>query len=182
VQESAVAIKYAKALFDSALAEERTDRVRGDMSSLLRLRDEEPAFLGFLISPEVLSEQKIEFIRTVFEPRVAPLVASLLRLLVEKARINLLPLICQEFEQLAQEHEGVLRAEVFTATPLASDQEDRLKEELGRITGKNILVESRLEPEVLGGVVVHLGNKIIDHSLRYGFKRLRESLLQVEVN
>lgn len=182
MQESAVALKYARALFDSAVDEGSVDATAADVASLAGLKREDPTFLDFLVSPEVLTEHKLEFIDTVFAPRMSPLVANFLRLLVNKSRINFLDEMCEEFERLSEEHKGVLRAQVMTAVPLAPDQESALQSRLSRITGKEIRLEKRVDPNVLGGVVVYLGNKILDGSLRHDLKRLREKLLHAEVN
>ena len=182
MQESAVALKYARALFDSAVEEGKVDETAADVASVAALKKEDPTFLDFLVSPEVLTEHKLEFIDAVFAPRLIPLVANFLRLLVNKARINFLEEMCEEFERLAEEHKGKLRAQVLTAVPLEQDQEAKLKDRLNRITGKEILLEKRVDPQILGGMVVHLGNKILDGSLRHDLKRLRERLLHAEVN
>jgi F-type H+-transporting ATPase subunit delta len=182
VRESTVAHKYARAVFDSALEAGSTGPVGADLDALRALEQDDPAFLRYLISPEVLTDRKLAFVETVFQPRVTPLAAHLLRLLVEKARIEFLPEICEEYRRLAEEHRGILRAQVMSAVPLSGGQEATLKTELDRITGKNVVLEKKVDPSILGGVVVHLGNQIIDRSLRYGIRRLREGLLHVEVN
>jgi F-type H+-transporting ATPase subunit delta len=168
VRETAVAHKYVRALFDSAREEGTLDRVAGDMDALGRLETEDAAFLGFLVSPEVPTERKMEFLEAVFAPRLSGLAVDFLRLLVDKARIDLLPEMCREFAGLYEEHQGI--------------QEARLKAELDRLTGKQVVLEKRVDRELLGGVVVHLGNTIIDRSLRHGIKRMRETLLRAEVN
>lgn len=182
MRETAVAAKYVKAVFDSALEEGTLDRVAGDLDSLGRLETEDPSFLSFLVSPEVPTEQKMEFIAKVFEPRLSGLATNFLRLTVDKARINLLPDMCREFAALYEEHQGVQRAQVLTAVPLTGEQETRLKTELDRLTGKNVVLEKRVDRDIMGGVVVQLGNKIIDRSFRHGIKRMRETLLRAEVN
>jgi F-type H+-transporting ATPase subunit delta len=182
VRETAVAHKYVRALFDSAREEGTLDRVAGDMDALGRLETEDAAFLGFLVSPEVPTERKMEFLEAVFAPRLSGLAVDFLRLLVDKARIDLLPEMCREFAGLYEEHQGIQRARIETAVPLTGDQEARLKAELDRLTGKQVVLEKRVDRELLGGVVVHLGNTIIDRSLRHGIKRMRETLLRAEVN
>ena len=178
----AVSHKYARALFDEAVERGVAQRVSDDLVSLLELEEEEPAFLTFLLSPEVSEKQKIEFLRTVFGPRVDPLVVDFLHLLVEKGRMPFLASICRDYQGLFEEHQGLLRAKVLTAVPLDADRERRLKSELDRVTGKNVVLEKKVDPSILGGVVVHLGNKIIDRSLRRGLRELGRSLLRVEVS
>lgn len=182
MRNSVIAGKYAKALFDASLEEGRTDKVSADIDALSGLHQEDEAFLNFLLSPEVLTESKMEFIAKVFQSRMDPLSTNFLRLLVDKGRINLLPEACEAYRELAEEHRGVLRARVVTAVALDGEREARLKRELDRITGKSVILDKKVDPSILGGVVVHMGNKIIDSSLKQGLKRLGESLLHAEVN
>ena len=177
-----VSHKYAKALFDESVERKLTQKVAADLQALMDLRVEDPAFLNFLNSPEVLTEHKTEFIRSVFGPRTDRLVIDFLHLLVEKGRINFLPEICRDFARLTEEHHGMLRAQVLTAVPLDSEREARLVRELARVTGKQIVLEKKVDPSILGGVVVHMGTKIVDRSLRRGLKELAHNLLHVEVN
>jgi len=105
-----------------------------------------------------------------------------LELLIDKKRIAILPEIVEVFDRLMEEHRGVLRAQVYTAIALTSEAERRLKSGLDRLTGKNVMLEKRIDPYVLGGVVVHLGNRILDGSLRNGLSILSETLHRAEVN
>jgi F-type H+-transporting ATPase subunit delta len=177
---SGVASKYARALFAEARERGRLERVTADMDALRAIPAEDRAFMDFLLSPEVLTESKLAFVGAVFSARTDPLVANFLRLLVDKGRIGLLPEIAVAFRGLVEEEQGVLRARVESAVPLAADQETRLKQDLDRLTGKQVVLEKAVVPSVLGGVVVHLGNRIIDRSLRRGLERLAAHLRFVE--
>ncbi len=182
MQTGAIADKYAKALFAAAQDAGRVQKVAADMASLLRLRDEDPAFLNFLVSPEVGPEHKTAFILTVFGPRLDPLAVNFLRLLIDKGRIKLLAHTCGEFRRLTEEYRGLMRARVVSAAALDGEQEARIKRELDRITGKDVILDRHVDPALLGGVVVHLGTKIIDRSLRRGLKELSDSLLRAELS
>jgi F-type H+-transporting ATPase subunit delta len=182
MRTTTVAHKYAKALFDASVEAGRVQKIAAGVASIRHLEEEEPSFLNFLTSPEVLTERKTEFILTVFGPRLDEMVVNFLRLLVDKKRIALLSEIGAQYQLLIEEHQGLLRAPVLTATPLSADQEARLKRELDRITRKDVILEKRVDPTILGGVIVFLGPKIIDRSLRRGLKQLAENLLQAEVS
>jgi F-type H+-transporting ATPase subunit delta len=182
MKQIAVAQKYARALFEASLEEGSLDRVSKDLSSLGDLEESDPAFLKFLVSPKVQTEHKLAFIHAVFGPRLAPMAVRFLELLMEKGRIAILPEIAEAFDRLSEEHEGVLRAQVYTAVALSSEAERRLKTGLDRLTGKNVVLEKRVDPHVLGGVVVHLGTRILDGSLRNGLRILSENLHHAEVN
>jgi F-type H+-transporting ATPase subunit delta len=173
----AVARKYARALFEASTREGNAERVNADLEGLLALREEDPAFLGFLVSPEVPTDQKHAFIKAVFEPRLDPMMIGFLRLLVDKGRIVNLPEIGKIYRELTEKQRGMLRALVILAAALHPDQENRLIAELSRISGRKVILEKRMDPSILGGVVVHLGDKIIDRSVRGGLKTMSEALL-----
>ena len=182
MKEISVAYKYARALFEASEEEGSLDRVGLDLAGLGKLEETDPAYLRFLVSPRMLTEHKLEFLRAVFGSRVAPMTLHFLELLIEKKRIDILPDIVNAFDKLMEEHRSVLRAQVYSAVALTPDAERRLKSGLDRLTGKNIMLEKRIDPHVLGGLVVHLGTRILDGSLRNGLRILSENLHRAEVN
>jgi len=177
VLDVAVARKYARALFSAALKAGNAERVHKDLDSLRALRDEDPAYLNFLVSPQVDTGQKHAFIRAVFDPKVDPLVAGFLRLLVDKGRIVNLPRICEEFERLSEENRGIIRVGVISASALDADHEKRLNEELARLSGRKVILEKKVDASLIGGVVLHYQDKIIDRSIRRGLKTMSDALL-----
>jgi ATP synthase F1 delta subunit len=98
-----------------------------------------------------------------------------------KKRVDQIPGILEKFHDLSRAHRGIVRARVRTAVTLEPALEEQLKAKLGRMTGKTIEVESRVDPEILGGVVVEFENQIIDRSVRRGLDDLRDSLMKVRV-
>ena len=173
--------RYARAIFGAALEENKLPRVAGDLANVLAVNRQNPAFLNFLLTPEVLTDGKEEFIRTVIGPWADPLTVNFLFLLMDKKRTAHLTEICRDVQMLYEEHQGLVRAEVLSAVALDPAQEARLKRELDRLTGKDVRLEKRVDPSVLGGVIVHLGKKVIDRSLRRGLRELGDRLLHVEV-
>src|SRR5262245_31350358 len=123
MREISVAYKYARALFEASEEEGSLDRVSLELSGLGKLNDTDPAFHRFLVSPKVLTEHKLEFLRAVFASRVAPMTLHFLELLIDKKRIAILPEIVEAFDRLMEEHRSVLRAQVYSAVALSSDAE-----------------------------------------------------------
>ncbi len=103
--------RYARAIFGAALEENKLPRVAGDLANVLALNRQDPAFLNFLLTPEVLTDGKEEFIRTVIGPWADPLTVNFLLLLMDKKRIAHLTEICRDVQQLYEEHQGLVRAE-----------------------------------------------------------------------
>jgi F-type H+-transporting ATPase subunit delta len=182
MKQIAIALKYARALFETSRDEGSLERVNENLAGLGQLEQTDPGYLKFLVSPQVLTEHKVQFLHTVFGSRLEPMTMHFLELLVHKGRIGILPEIVEVFQKLVEEHQEVLRARVFTAVPLSAEAERRLKTGLDRLTGKDVLLEKRVDPTVLGGVVVHLGPRILDGSLQNGLRILSETLHHAEVN
>ena len=173
--------KYATALFNAALKENAIDQVAGDMASLGQLISHDGRFVKYLESPQVPTGDKRSVLKSTFEKRISSATYRFLRLVLDKKRVNYLPKMAVEFEDLVRQHKGIVRAQVTTAVPLERDQADRLAGELGRITGKTVEIDSRVDPGVLGGVIVAYDNQIIDRSVRRGLDDLRETLMKVRV-
>jgi len=177
VLDVAVARKYARALFSAALKAGNAERVHQDLNAFLALRNEDPAFLNFLVSPQVDSAQKHAFIKAVFDPKVDPLVGGFLRLLVDKGRIVNLPRICEEYGRMSEEHRGIIRIGVISAGPLEGDQEKKLAEILARRSGRQVILEKKVDPAIIGGIILHYQDRIIDRSIRRGLKTMSDALL-----
>ncbi len=181
MRTTTISHRYARAIFGAALEENILSRVAGDLANVLTLHRRDPAFLNFLMTPEVLTDGKEEFIRAAFGSQLDPLTVNFLLLLMDKKRIAHLPGICEDVRKLYEEQQGLLRAEVLSAVPLDAAQEARLKQELDRLSGMDVRLEKRLDPSVLGGVVVHMGKQVIDRSLRRGLRELGDRLLHTEL-
>lgn len=176
-----VAGKYALALFNVALKRNELDAVAEDLESVDGLGRLAPAFGRTLASPTVTTEHKRELLATALGKRVTATTFSALNLLLDKQRISLLPRLAEEFRELVLRHKDIIHAVAWTAVPLDAPQTERLKTALGRLSGKTIEVENRVDERVLGGVVIGFGEKILDGSVRRGLDDLRESLMKVRV-
>ena len=100
-----------------------------------------------------------------------------MRLLSQRKRLLLLPYIARALDKLSDQRSGVIRALVTTATAMPDSYYTRLKEQLERSTGRKIVLEKTVDPEILGGVVTRIGDRVIDGSLRSKLASMREALL-----
>lgn len=107
---------------------------------------------------------------------LAPLVANLLRLLVERRRISEIEAIAQAYRTLVDERVGRVRAVVTSAAALSGDQTERLGAALAALTRKQIVLETRVDPALIGGVVAQVGSTLLDGSLRTQLESLRGKL------
>jgi F-type H+-transporting ATPase subunit delta len=179
---SEVGKKYASALFKLTKKEKLTDPVLEEFRSISRILRENPTFKNFLEAPQILEKDKKDFLKGLFEGKISEVLLSFLTLLVDRKRIKYLLDIFPEYERLVKEEKGILLAEVTTAIPLKEAFYQRLKEKLERKTQKKIEMIKRVDPDIIGGVVVVLGDKVIDHSIRYQLGELKERVSEVRVH
>ncbi len=166
--------RYARAAFELA-------RDRGELEvwepDLRTLADAlaSPEALSFVASRQVTSEAKEQFLRRVtVEP--APLVWNLVRLLASKGRLPLLPQIVEEFQALLDEQRGIAHAQVVTAMAMSEDDREALARRLSELTGKQVLVEAQEDPEILGGLIARIGDRLVDGSARSKLLALKRRL------
>ncbi len=181
IRDRAVSHRYASALFGAAVKARAAESVLEDLGSLEALFERDDRFQLFLEAPDVLTENKIALIERVLSGRAHELVVRLLLLMLEKKRIQHLPLVLADFRELVEEHLGIARAIVTSAVPLAPDQAGDLRTRLERMSGKKVRVDARVDPALLGGVVVMIGGKILDGSLKHRLEEMRERLMTASV-
>ena len=166
--------RYAQAAFELARDRGELDAWERDLGSLgdaLRL----PEALAFVASRRVSAEAKLEFLRRAAgEP--APLVGNLVRLLAAKGRLALLPQIVEHFQALLDEHRGIAHARVLTAVAMSDEERAALARRLSELTDKQVLVEAYEAPEILGGLVARIGDRLIDGSTRSKLLALKRQL------
>jgi F-type H+-transporting ATPase subunit delta len=181
MRESRIAARYALALFNIAVKSGNADMVAVDLNQLRSFSASHKGFLQFLRSPNITSDEKMTFLRTIFTTRLSPQLLSFFDLLLRKHRIALLPDIAIEFERLLEDYQGLIKARVVTAVQIDDDTKSRLKEKLEKISGKKIEIIQKIDRSIIGGIIVYMHNRIIDRSIRRELEQLRQDLLQVKV-
>jgi F-type H+-transporting ATPase subunit delta len=176
-QPAAVARKYALALFRAALQRGALDPVAADLESVRELLRADPRFADLLAAPDVPVADKQALLGRVLNGRVGPVVQELLSLLLAKGRFGLLPAATVRYRELLEEERGIVRAKAVTAVRLTDPEKTKLVERLQKVTGKKVLMTESVDPAILGGVLVTVGDRIIDGSVRSALRDLRESLL-----
>jgi F-type H+-transporting ATPase subunit delta len=178
---SEVGKKYAAALFKSAKKENLADSVLENYRLILKILRENPSFKNLLEAPQILDKDKKRFIKNFFEKKISEVLLSFLTLLVDKKRIQYLPDIFPEYEKLVKENKGIVVAKITTAIPLDEPLIQSLKEKLERETQKKIEMEKNVDPGIIGGVLVVLGDKVIDRTIKYQLTQLKERITQIRV-
>ena len=170
-------LQYANALADIVLQQGAAEPARKQLADFEAAYKESAELRNFMASPAVSREAK----HGVIEKLVARLGASrivrnFLFVIVDNQRTHLLPEIAQSFEEVLRQRQGIAEAEVSSAVPLNEQQKAALLRNLENATGKKIQANYSLDPRLLGGAVVRIGDTIYDGSVRNQLERLRQHL------
>lgn len=178
MSDQTVAFRYAKSLLD--LAQERgiTDTVAADMQLFSQTVQENRGLVLALQSPVVKHYKKLEILKALFKDRVNPVTFSIFEILARKNREALLPAIAEEFQRQYDELRGIQKAQVTSAVPLTDAQRKALTDEVARATHRTVQLQERLDPKLIGGYVLRVGDRQIDASIRSRLNELRVAFLQ----
>ena len=172
----ASAIRYAQAVFQIAIAKDALDQWMDDLSLMARAL-ESPEFAEFLDAPQVPLGEKVEVIKNTVGGSVDPLAVNLISLLASRSNARIVPGVTEQYQRLLDGHRGIEHAEVVTAVPMDDARRQRVSELLQDIVGKEVRMTSRVEPEILGGMIARVGDRVIDGSTRTKLQAMRRELV-----
>ncbi|MCP4290576.1 MAG: ATP synthase F1 subunit delta [bacterium] len=181
MRDRKVASRYAGALMASALAEGNLVDVAESYTGILDAVEGNLDLRTFLDSPQVASQEKKDLLKSVFGEKIENLLLHFFYLLIDKNRIENARDIGEEFAAMVEKHEGVVRARVTTAVALPDDLAASLSEKLSTFTGARVILENKIDPAVIGGVCVTMGDQILDGTVRTNLDELRNKLEKTQV-
>jgi F-type H+-transporting ATPase subunit delta len=170
---TAAAKRYARAVFELATGEGHIDEWGAQLGAL-RLVLGNPQMMDVLGNPTIPSDQRMELVTSlnVLDPEAS----NLARLLIESGRVDDIAGVADEFDRLADEAAGRVRAVVTTAVELEAEDRDRVAGELSRRLGKEVTMEVLVDPRILGGLKLQYGDRLIDASVATRLQQLRRRL------
>jgi len=172
---------YSEALFEVAKEDQMVGAVRDELSYMVSCLKMYPEFFEVLKMPVINKSDKKSVLTETFEDKVSVEMINFFKTLIDKNRIGDIFDIYQDFNAKVDEFNAVLNISVESVIPLTEDQLDALSEKLRVKTGKNIVITTAVKPELIGGLVVTLGEQIIDGSVRSKLEGMLEGLTQIIV-
>lgn len=182
MRDETVARNYAEALFDLARRHEGLEVFGAGITTVAALVDENPRVRQFLETPRIDAEQKKAALRKALGGEVPPMLVNFLLVTIDKRRQRLIGSIATEFHALVDEHENRAHVEVTVARPLDAPTSAALDSRLSRLLGKTAVSHLRVDPSILGGVVIKAGDTIYDGSLRRRLARMRRQLMTASLS
>lgn len=173
-----VARRYALALYEEAHARGLVETVDADIETLDSAFKGSRELAAAMASPVISREKKEAILGRLFQGSVSELTMRFLGLLVSKDREDLLGETVQTYAALRDERLNIVEATVRSAQPLASAEADRLRQRLEAQTGKSVRMRMTVDPGLIGGLVVRVGDVVYDRSVSHQLKTLRGQLME----
>lgn len=171
-----LASKYATAIFEIAKDEKNLDGYDTDLGKVRAEVFAIPEAVKFFQNPLVPQQAKKDLLRRAFDKEISETVMNFLMLLVDKKRIGVFNEIYDIFTSLKNKEQGILIADVTTAFPLTKKQQDALIKKLTTLTGRKIKVRPHKDESILGGLVLKIGDKLIDGSAAGRLRALQTAM------
>lgn len=180
--DARVARRYADALIEVAADQGAVDPVGADLKSLIALMDQFDGMLRSALCTPVFSADERSAVLGELLPKLSlhPLSANFLRLLSDKGRMDAIDEIAAEYATLADGRAGRVTVRVTTAEPMSAAVEKDVKEALSKATGMQVVLAPKVDPALIGGMVVHVGGKVYDSSIRTRLQGVRRALLSAQ--
>jgi F-type H+-transporting ATPase subunit delta len=177
---SAVAKRYAGSLFDLALESKSVAAVEKDLGRLEALVNGSDDLSRMMSSPVFAADDQLKAVSAIAaKAKIGGLVGSFLQVAARNRRLSAVPAMIGAFRQIAADHRGEASAEVTSAHALTAAQEKELKDTLKGVAGKDVAFTVTVDPSLLGGLIVKMGSRQIDSSLRTKLSSLKSSLKEV---
>ena len=179
---SGVAERYASSLFELALEGGAIDAVAADLNRFQAMIDESDDLKRLVQSPVFTAEDQVKAISTIGEKAgFNALVLNFLKVVASNRRLFAAPGMVAAYRQIVARHKGEVTADVTSAHALTAEQETELKAALKGVTGKEVSISVTVDPSLLGGLIVKVGSRQIDTSLRTKPGSCRESLYRTRL-
>jgi F-type H+-transporting ATPase subunit delta len=166
---------YARSLFEAASERNKLEHVHEDLTDFAATVEQVPELQALLENPELDRREKASLLDQLVGD-VDELVRNFLQILVEKGRIGEVAEISREFEALVAEAQGILDVDVTTAVELSEQEFNDLVDRIGKASGRQVRASRAVDPDLVGGLVLQVGSRRLDASIRGRLNRLRQEL------
>lgn len=174
-----VAKRYARAMLELALAHNAGPLFQRQLTELAEIYEGSAPFRAIIANPSVSVDERRKLVSEIAaRAGFAPLVKNFALLLLDNARFDHVVAISASYNDQFDQHQGNVRALVTTAKPLKDAQVTAIKNAIAKLTGKTVLLQTAVDPELIGGAVTRIGSTMYDGSVRTQLQTIRNSILE----
>ena len=168
--------RYAEAAFQLAVRDDALDGWAEGLALAARFAADE-GVLHVVDNPSIPHASRQAAVDQLLEGRVSASVLNLARLLTQRERFGTFPAIATEFTRLVNRRNNVVEAVITSATPLTAAESDAISARVKAMTGSGVTLRSEIDPDLIGGLTVRIGDQLLDASVRGRLERLRDKLV-----
>jgi F-type H+-transporting ATPase subunit delta len=177
---SGIAERYAGSLYELAVQSKSVDKVEADLGRFEKLISDSADLSRVIASPVFSAEDQFKAVAAIADKAgITGLVGNFLRVVAQNRRLFAVPAMIKAFREIAADARGEVAADVASAHPLTPAQQEELKAALKGVTGKDVAIAATVDPSLLGGMIVKIGSRQIDTSLRTKLNSLKLALKEV---
>ncbi|MCH5596873.1 ATP synthase F1 subunit delta [Niabella ginsengisoli] len=168
-----LAYRYAKALLDIAIEKGQLDRVFTDVQWLKEVCQQSSDFVSLLRSPIIKADKKQKIVDAITKDSISEITNGFIRLLISKVRESHLPEMLNEFVKLYKQHKNISTVKLTTAVPVSDAVKDGIIAQVKKAADiENVELEETVNPDIIGGFVLEMGDKMIDASIAYDLREV----------
>lgn len=175
-ETESIAKVYAQALFDLAGERRMNEVVRQEIQALAELIGKDTDLARFLESPAISRDHKTMFLTKVFSGCFSDLMMDFMGVVAAKDRLGFLPVILSEYTDLEDVRMGLVKGTLTTAVALENEERIRYSEQISQALRKTFQLQMKVDPSILGGMILAVGDKIMDGSIRGSLQRMARQL------
>jgi F-type H+-transporting ATPase subunit delta len=172
--------RYATALFELALEANAIDSILADLQKFVALVDESGDLARLVRSPVFTADVQSKALAAVLDKtEIGGLAAQFLQVVTSNRRLFAVSEIVKAYAALVARHKGEVTAHVTVAEPLSDSHQHEIRDTLNAVTGKDVRIDIKVDPSIIGGLVVKLGSRMVDSSLRTKLNALKHAMKEV---
>ncbi|WP_347489364.1 ATP synthase F1 subunit delta [Desulfoscipio sp. XC116] len=175
----AVAGRYAEALYEIAVREKLVDQLESELKAVNNVLNESEPLKKVIVHPRIAATEKKEVLAALFKDRISEITMNFLGFVIDRQREAFLADITEYFTGLANKARNISDVQVTSAVELTKEEKKDMAAAMAKCTGKKVKLAYSVDQGLLGGVVVRIGDKVIDGSVRTRLQTLREHLRQI---
>ncbi len=176
-----VARRYAEALFEIAQETDNVDEMQKDLELIAETIDSYDELKSFMFHPLIPPREKRDVVNKLFGPHVSEMVLNFLYVVIDKRRDTYIGAMAEEYKDMANEYKNVLFADLISAREVSDEDVQVLKEKVAAATGKSVDMEVSIDPSLIGGIKMRIGDRIIDASVKKKLELLRDDLKKARI-
>ncbi len=170
---------YARALFELAVEGQMVDQILAEYEFVKDSFDKFPEFLEIIKSPKLSHDEKKNIITETFGDKISETLTSFFKILIDKKRSDVIRDVYNDFVVMVDDKKGLVVAKVESVIPLAANEIEVLVTKLNKVTGKTVTIDNVINPDIMGGLVVKVGDKVVDGSVKRKLENMRHELAQI---